>query len=350
MNSNKFIINLPENDRILIIHHWDCDGLCSAALLYRYLKEINKSIKIEFFLPGIGHYFLEKKDYKIIRSKNPILLFIVDFALPKENILELKKIVKKIYIFDHHKQEKINEVNHVNPFIEDNFNSLDFTSTGWIINKYFGKPQEILSVLGAIGDQEDKIKDNEVVEKVVEENNITFFDCLKIVENIDSNYITNDKNGIYWTLDFLLNKNKNIRFLLSNKKFISNNVKIRKEIDAIINSTMKINNNKKIIIKNFKSDYNIISNVTRELSKRFPEYLIIVINNSNKNISNIYFRRKSININLLPILDFAHQQGYNCGGKEEVVGIYCPSDKVDKIISESLDMVINDCQSFTKNF
>lgn len=338
-NYKKLEAQLNKNNKVLIIHHWDCDGLCSAALLYRYLEEINKNIKIEFFLPEIGHYFFEKKDYKVIKSKNPDFLFIVDFALPKNNVLELKKIIKDIYIFDHHKQEKIVEVNHVNPFIDSNFNSLDFPSTGWIINEYFKRPQEILSVLGSIGDQEEKIKDNDIVQKVIKKYSLTFINCSKIVKNVDSGYITNDKDGIYWTLDFLKNKNNNIISLLNYKKFIINNIKIEKEIDSIINGKVEINNNKKIIIKRFRSNYNIISNVTRELSKKFPDYLIIVVDDSNSKLNNIYFRRKSINVNLLSIIDFAHQQGYNCGGKEEVAGIFIPEQKLDKFIEDSIHII-----------
>jgi spore coat polysaccharide biosynthesis predicted glycosyltransferase SpsG len=89
---------------------------------------------------------LDYKNYKDIKDKKPELVFIIDYALPKEDILELKKIVKDIYLFDHHKQEKVNEVNHINPFTDGNFSSLDFPSAGWIINEYFGKSQEIFDL------------------------------------------------------------------------------------------------------------------------------------------------------------------------------------------------------------
>jgi len=338
-NYKNLEAKVGDRNKVLIIHHWDCDGLCSVALLHRRLKEINKNIKIEFYLTEIGHYFLDAQNYKDIKDKKPELLFIVDYALPKRDILELKKIVKDIYLFDHHKHKKINEVNHINPFTEGNFSSLDFPSAGWIINEFFGEPQEILSVLGSIGDQEDKVKDNEIVKKVIKKYNLTFFDCTKIVKNIDSNYIASNEDGIYWTINFLTDKDKDIGSLLSYKKFIDNNNKIEKEINRIINSDIEIDNNRKIIIKKFKSDYNIISTVTRELSKKFSEYLIIVINNNGK-VNNIYFRRKSMNVNLLPIIDFAHQQGYNCGGKEEVVGVFVPEHKIYKFINNSIDLVV----------
>jgi len=338
-NYKNLKANVSNSNKVLIIHHWDCDGLCSAALLHRYLGKINKDINIEFYLPKIGYYCLAEEDYKFIKGKKLDIIFIVDYALSKGDILELRKIAKDIYLFDHHRQEKINEVNHINPFTEDNLNSLDFPSAGWVINKYFGKQQEILSILGSIGDQEEKVKNNKVVKKIIERYNLTFFDCTKIVKNIDSNYITNNKDGVYWTISFLVDENKNIKSLLDYKKFIGNNIKIEKEINRILNNDIEIDNNRKVIIKKFSSNYNIISNIARELSKKFPEHLVIVINDNGK-ISNIYFRRKKMNINLMPIIDFSHQQGYNCGGKEEVVGVFVPEKKSYKFIKNSVNLII----------
>ena len=69
-------IKLFDNSNLLVLHHWDCDGICSSVLLEKYLKNINPGINIEFFIPKIGNYFLDERDHKTVINKNPDILFI----------------------------------------------------------------------------------------------------------------------------------------------------------------------------------------------------------------------------------------------------------------------------------
>lgn len=335
-------INLKDNDNILILHHWDCDGICSAVLLYKYLKKINNKIKVDFFLPKIGNYFIDDIDRKSIIKKDPNTLFIVDMALPKDDILRLKKDISCIHIFDHHKQDKILEVNHINPFTDNNYSSLDFPSAGWVINDYFNKPQNILSVLGAIGDQEEKVKNNIGVERIIEENGLSFDKCVEITKSIDSCYVLNDIDGIKDNMVFLINNNDNqIIGLINSDRLLGNREKVVKEINMIVNSEQKVLEKEKIIIKEIETDYHIISDITRTLSKKYDSYVIIVINRSSNSMSNIYFRTKINDINLYNVMDLALKKGYKAGGKKEVAGIILPEKEVNKFISIATKLIIN---------
>ena len=128
-------IKIKNNDKLLFIHHWDCDGLCSAALLYKFLNKINQNIKIKMMTPEIGNYFLSGTYLRKIKIVDPDHLFVIDMALPEKDILILKNIIKNIYIFDHHKQSRIKNVFHINPTADGKTNK-SYPSTGWVLNDY----------------------------------------------------------------------------------------------------------------------------------------------------------------------------------------------------------------------
>jgi len=327
-------IKLKDNDTIIIIHHWDCDGILSCILLKNYLLELNKNVKIDMVMPKIGNYYIDDEIFNQIENKNPYYIFIVDMALPKENILDLKKISNSVFIFDHHKQNMINEVEHINP-IAIGKSGKDFPSAGWVINNYFNKKQEILSVIGAIGDQEDRVKNNATVVRVLDDYDISFNEAMEIVKNINSSYIINDVREIYKTIGILENKD-NIRKVLDDESFITHRKKIEEKIEDITNNIEK---NNSFIYCRFSNSYHIISDVTRLLSRKYPKHLIIATNSSGSSCDNIYFRRKEMDIDLAKIVGYANSKNYNAGGKEEVAGVYTPKHKTSDFIDNCLNII-----------
>lgn len=334
---NKNDIKIDDRDNVLFVHHWDCDGLCSAVLLHKLLNEINTGIEIKTMMPEIGNYFLSENDLKKIKINNPEHLCIVDMALPESNILLLKKAIKNIYIFDHHEQSRISEVTHINPTIDKKANNI-YPSTGWVLNEFFNQEQEIFSILGAVGDQGEKVKNNNIVKKVLKENNLTFNKCNKIVKVIDSNYIVNNKNDINKTIIFLKENIDNIGSILQNIELTKNSLIIEKEIVYHIKKGFIKYKKEKILVKEFESKFNIISDMARVLSKKFPEYIIVVIKNLNK-IVNIYFRTYKEKINLTPIIRLAKKYDYNAGGKNEVVGVFLPKKNVYNFLKEAFKLL-----------
>jgi len=332
-------ISLKNKDKVLVLHHWDCDGLCSAAMMFNYLKEINGTIDVVYFLPGLGHYFLVEKDFLKIQNIKPDIIFIVDMALQKKDILVLKSMTNELYIFDHHKQQRITEVNHINPQTTGNINSLDYPSAGWVINDFFKKGQNILSVLGAIGDQESRVKNNNVIKTILDATSLTFSDCSRIIENIDSCYVTGNKEEMYYIVEIMKNKTPDLNSILKNSELLKNKKLIKNSINKIIDEGFIQDDEKGIIIKWISSNFHIISDITRKLSKKYPEYLIITVNKDDNDLANMYFRTADPKEDLSPILNYAKANGYNAGGKKEVVGIFCPVTKIEEVIKDTLNIL-----------
>ena len=95
---------------MLIIHHWDTDGITSAALLIRALN-------LEEFrnlTPPIGEFRFDERIKRAIKEAEKI--YVLDLSLPHE----VEGIEKEIMFIDHHIQPKIKNpgVKQINPALE----------------------------------------------------------------------------------------------------------------------------------------------------------------------------------------------------------------------------------------
>ncbi|MEM2145444.1 MAG: DHH family phosphoesterase, partial [Candidatus Jordarchaeaceae archaeon] len=217
----------------LIIHHWDVDGISSATLFLEYLQKIKKELIVENYTPTIGNYFLEDIEIDRISSQNYHFIIIVDINFPKNNILKVKNASRaEIFYFDHHIQEKIEEVYHFNPIIEG-INGEKYPSASWFVNDYLGNPLNINAILGAVGDNEIKLKNMKDIYKVIsnfiETLGISFEDLLVMTELIDSNYKVGDRKSVL-EAPFLLMKN-DPKIILEHSTWKKNFEKLRKEIE-----------------------------------------------------------------------------------------------------------------------
>ncbi|MBS3790978.1 MAG: hypothetical protein KGY66_08720, partial [Candidatus Thermoplasmatota archaeon] len=108
-------ISLEGDSNILLFHHWDTDGITSAALALQDLEETDADIKT--FTPSIGNYLIDEDDKEKIEDIDPDQTIVVDMALPEDSIQFLKGF-GKVQIFDHHLQDKHKVELHQNPIIE----------------------------------------------------------------------------------------------------------------------------------------------------------------------------------------------------------------------------------------
>ena len=137
---------------VLLIHHWDTDGICSAALL---LESIGR-IDVETWTPKLGTFYLT--DDQILMTQSFDNVIICDIALPESNV---KRIVEKakVTMIDHHHQDPITGITHINP-VAYGADGNDYPSNTWVIKEKLNLPVSLKIVLGFIGDREKKIKDN----------------------------------------------------------------------------------------------------------------------------------------------------------------------------------------------
>jgi len=104
----EFCASIEKKDKILIIHHNDTDGLCSALIVAKAIKKIaGKKPEIVIAYDYSGKESNERL-VKRIRKIGPDRIIVLDFSIDytPELAKELEDSCKKMAIIDHHKVVK----------------------------------------------------------------------------------------------------------------------------------------------------------------------------------------------------------------------------------------------------
>ena len=142
--------------RGVLIHHWDADGITSAAIIQRRTGQLPRIV------PDIGNFFISDAVLATVKDEQPDFIIIADMALPDDSLLKLKDIANDVLLLDHHSGKLDSPVERINP-VADSGNPDDWPSAGWVINDWLGEEQDIFSVLGAIGDKGKKMEGNPII-------------------------------------------------------------------------------------------------------------------------------------------------------------------------------------------
>lgn len=173
--ATNFIKNIVENDKqVLIISHYDADGLSSAAILLDLLlsEKILFHLKIAEQVDNNLLTFLKENEYQ----------YIILLDMGSRSLNFLCNIGKEILILDHHEpliSNKMREkVNVLNPHIVGINGSFEISTSGivyFLAKNFLRKNYEkyiIPAIVGALGDRQDIGPQFRLVglnEKIIEE-------------------------------------------------------------------------------------------------------------------------------------------------------------------------------------
>jgi len=305
---------------MLIIHHWDTDGITSAALLIRTLN-------LEEFrnlTPPIGEFRFDERIKRAIEEAEKI--YVLDLSLPHE----VEAIEKEIMFIDHHIQPRIKNprVKQINPALEGG----EALSASFVVSQYFNI-WNAWSALGVIGDIGEKAFKIPKVEELLEMDGITKEEALRLVSLIDSNYVTMDRESVEKALRVVLENP--IKDLLTYEPWLKKAEAIEEAVQDAI-SKAEVRNG--IAFITFKSPFNIISKVARKAVWEIGYEGAAVVNEDFHGKAQIYFRvssKMAEKINMAQIIAELKGKGFNAGGKREVLGCICEKNR----IGEALDII-----------
>jgi len=293
---------------IKILIHWDADGICSGVLLREYLEENGIKVK-KFLVPPLGLFDIDEEIEKELNKDT--ILFVCDINFSREIFERLKKKAGFIINFDHHlKKENIKGI-------------IDFRkclpSTTSVLKDFLGLKENFLVKAGVYGDSpvmKGKIKD---------------FSNL-----LDTGYKLNSRNMVLRTVNFLW-KNRNNPDVVFKAKFLKEaKSKLILEVKRIKRLNFILDNG--IYIKKFSSKYNLISEIGRFYASLKKYDAVLLVNTGYiKNKWQFYTRNSKENFNIGKIIDFARKKGYNCGGKDTVMGAIIPYKNGEKFLEETLE-------------
>jgi len=305
---------------MLIVHHWDTDGICSAAKLKNILKPEN----LETISPPIGDFTFDERIMDAIERHDEI--FVVDLNLP--HIVE--KIEKKMTFIDHHHQPRIENklVKQINPILEGRSTS-DLPSATAVISDIYND-WNILSLLGSVGDIGEKAYANEKNMTLLRETGWSKDDIKKLVTLIDSNYIAMDQKGVEEAVRIMHESDP--KDLLLHKPWLDNLKRIETAIEETLQNIESVNGFAYMLID---CQYNIISKLARRATWEMGYPGAIVLNRGFNGRAQTYFRvndKISDLLNMTELIDNLKDIGINAGGKKVVMGSIYSIDRIDEVM------------------
>ena len=302
----------------LIIHHWDTDGITSAALLV-------KALKLEEFTnmtAPIGEFRFDERLWNAIERAER--LYVLDFNVPNE----VEKVRVRTLFIDHHSQGRIK-----NPLVEQVNPSLDgkhYPSCSLVVSEHFGI-FNAWTALGALGDVGERAFELKAVRELLREEGLSKGEALRLVELIDSNYITMDREAVEKAVGVLLSHD--VRELLEYGPWVKKAEAIRKAIEETVSRVEERNG---LAFVRFRSPYNIISKVARKLVWEMDYRGAVVINEDFHGKAQLYFRlapEEARRFDMKSLIERVRETGANAGGKGEVLGCICKREKVEEVLS-----------------
>ena len=308
----------------LIVHHWDTDGVTSAALLVRALS----LGEFTNMTAPIGEFLFDERIWGAVEQAER--LYVLDFNVPGE----VEKVEVPTLFIDHHAQPRIKNplVEQVNPSLDGGY----YPSCSLVVSEHFGI-WNAWSVLGVVGDIGERAFELERVRELFEREGISREEALRLVELIDSNYIAMDREAVEGAVEVLLGHP--LKELLEYEPWVKRAEAIRKAVEGAVSSAVERNG---FAIVEFESPFNIISKVARKLVWEMNYRGAVAINRDFHGKAQVYFRvsgEEAERIDMAEVIERVRALGTNAGGKREVLGCVCERDKIDealKIIEEYL--------------
>lgn len=308
----------------LLIHHWDTDGICSAAILMDLIQQ-----PLDNITPKIGAFYLSSEE--ITKAQNYDFVIIADMALPYENIIPIAHETRVI-VYDHHHQDYMDFVEHNNPVAKGE-ESKYFPSCTWVIKDILGLPISLYVVLGIVADREHKIKQDPIFNKIIADFSkklgIKFEDLLELCTYIDSNYRVGDKASVE-AAPILLTEYESYKEIISNQDWIENKLNFEVKLKEILKEPILEENG--LLIKWLNTGYNIISSVTRKIAWGSGKDTIVINTGFFPNHDQVYCR--SSNTDMKKMISEAKIRGFNAGGKKDVLGAIIPKEDTNIFLNE----------------
>jgi len=309
----------------IVVHHWDTDGISSAAIIMR------ERGRMPVFTPPIGEFRFDPRIESGVYSSK--LAYFVDLNMPGDVFsLAERGLLKKAYFIDHHIQEPISHGNIVyhNPLSRGEI----YPSASFVVSELFNH-SSYLTVLGAVGDVGVKLFEmerfGELAEKIAEEEGAGKEDLVKAVRLIDSNYITLDRYGVEEAVFFL--SRAGLDEVLEREEWLEKEREVREDINRAVSSARMKDG---VAFVSFYSSNAIISKVARELVWNRGAKMCIAVNRGFNGKYQLYVRLGKGDERCRKLIESLRRLGINAGGKDEVVGSVFEADekKLEEALSE----------------
>lgn len=287
-----YLKNVEKSDKVVIIHHWDMDGISSSAIISKVLEKQRGEPAEEVTIPAERSYHLTGKDHEIIDDADKLI--VLDFNLKADELEELDEQLD-VLVVDHHSFDRVPDVKFVNPREYDKDVYIPCSKVCLDIAADFGLEDELrwMAGLGIIQDfgvdscPEVFEKLNERYEKYLPED-LTQEELAKNCEYGRYSSVLNIKpyrdSRHFSKLAYqALINSKDLKELEAQEEYrqvYEVYLEMQDEFEDAVEDyeeEREINRDKMIIFFELESDFHITSSIATNMSTKTPEWIHLVI-------------------------------------------------------------------------
>jgi len=306
----SFIKSLKQKDRVVIVHGHDADSICSAAIIYKLIRNEKKITPIPQVSESNSH--LKEETLGKIKKLKPTHVIIVDIANIGVDIITKMRNFSQVMIIDHHVPKGYAKIIYVNPRMFDREIYLPATYVCYKIYEEFSNPKEIVWIagIGNLGDMglkncpdlfnkikseyKELVDDFEVKDEILIEKSLLG----KLTQIIDSGMIVKEKSGSVFALKVLIDVKK-YKDVMENKTLLNYYKLVKSEFEKTVKDFEK---NKKIIdnvvLYEIKSPLKLKSGFASYVGKLFDDKIIAIYQKDGEKFSFSLRKGKNMTIDL----------------------------------------------------
>jgi single-stranded DNA-specific DHH superfamily exonuclease len=337
-----YIEDCGENDRVKILHHWDMDGVASAAIISKILEDERGEKAEDVSIPLERAYHLSDQEEEDLNEFDKLI--VLDFNLKADELEELNEFID-VLVVDHHDFDRVPEVSFVNPreFDEDVY--VPCSKICLDIASEFGLEDEIrwIAGMGVIQDFGvdscpelfERLKEDyeKYLPKELNQEELAknceygrYASVLNIKPYRDSRHFSDLAYQALMKADDLME----LEALEEYRQVYEVYLEMQDEFSRMVENyeeEREINREKMVIFFEIDSDFNITSSISTNMSTKTPEWIHLVIQKDDE--VNISARCQSGRVNLGELMEAslpeeAVEEGAEAGGHRKAAGASMP--------------------------
>ncbi len=330
--------------RVAVVHHWDADGIASAALVVEEARRVSPKAQVHNGSPTIGRWALDEGEIATLRGWAPDALVIVDLAVRDEDLDEILDGLPGVpaLLVDHHRAEVPSHprLTYWNPVAEGRPET-EYPACSWVLRELLGRPADLLTVLGVFGDRGRGVSGEPVwphLEAFLSGAGMTEAEMHRLVDLVDSSAKRVDLPAVNEAVAHLLRGWREPRGLLEVPEWVEGAEEVERALDRELERGPETVTDG-TLVKTIDTPYLVISTAARRLLRTRDHPVVVVVNLGYSEVeAQVYVRRRG-ELDLAPLIPVMRQRGYSAGGKGEVLGVIVPQGELDWLLCQVLDYV-----------
>lgn len=332
--------------RIALLHHWDTDGVSSAALVVRALRERGWSGEALFVCPELGAYEIGPELRERIAGLEPDAVFLLDYNVNAADVDALAEACgAPVALIDHHKPRTPEaaldrgRTTVLNP-VAGGGGEREYPSTTWVLEQHLGVEPRWLVDMGIVGDLGYRAPDwfgalGEESRRL-DSAPWSFDQLYEAGQLVDALYKVNDRAAVEAAATFLATAD-GLDDVLGNAEWCE----IARDVDAEMARLRAVVPQAMDGALVFAADthMNLASALTRLLAREHEGVPVVVINGTYYEDARQFYVRNLASEVVTSAIATATERGWSAGGKDSVFAAIVPTSDAEAFLDELVGLV-----------